>query len=317
MNIGRKIVLLLCFIGITSCYKPVLKPADFDDFWDTALRDLKKELIYETVRDTTLNGKKVELVKIKSFQNKDIYSWLSTPLDSGKFTVYIKYSSFGKGNQSQNNFPDKWFLLQRNRINLLVDIRGQGLSTDQIQFEGYLTKGLENEQSYIYRGAYLDAVKAIDFAAVQSKGNGNIITMGNDQGGALAIVGSALNKKVTLCVAGYPMFTDMYHYDKTKWPMKIWLHHTQSNDLKLEDLHKTLSYFDVLNFADRIDAPVFLKAQENDTVTPKEGIIKLYDLLKTEKKQIYIDSCRGHKCSLNSAKANEKEKIFIKEILNK
>ncbi len=308
-------ICMLILLVVASCYKPQLKQDDFDVFWQTAVNELGDDFTFETVKDTLVENKILNLVKIQSYQNVDIYAWVSTPKDSGTYPVFIKFSGFGIGNQNVNKIPYQWFHSQKKSINISVDIRGQGLSTDQIAFENYLTNGLENEHNYIYKGAYLDAVRIVDFASQLPRSNGEIIATGASQGGALATVAAALNPKVTTCIIGYPFLTDMFAYDKTQWPMKIWIHETKMKEWKLEELHKTLSYFDVLNFAERIDVPFFLRTQEVDKITPKEGALKLFNNVKTSKKKLFVAPCEGHGCSLTSKEGNTLESAFIKKNL--
>lgn len=311
------LILCLLLVSISSCYKPKQKPDNFDEFWQSSISELDKKVTSTIVKDSIINNKRVTLRAIESYNNVTIYAWVSEPIKSGKYPVLLKFSGFGRGNQSKNNIPNKWFLQQQNRINITVDIRGQGLSTDEIKFKGYLTKGLENKDNYIYKGAFLDAVKAADFAKTLPNGNGNIVAIGGSQGGALAIAASALNPDITMCIANFPFLTDMYNYDKKKWPMKIWLHETKIRGRELEELHKTLSYFDALNFANKIDVPFFIRTQETDTVTPKEGAIKLFNTIKSNNKNLYIAPCSGHGCSSKSSLANKMEQAFIKENLIK
>lgn len=51
-----------------------------------------------------------------------------------------------------------------NTICIKVDIRGQGVSTEQIEFEGYLTNGFASKETNIYRRALMDAVRVVDYA---------------------------------------------------------------------------------------------------------------------------------------------------------
>ncbi|MBC2843852.1 acetylxylan esterase [Winogradskyella flava] len=313
----KLLILSLFLVSISSCYIPKQKPDNFDEFWQSSIKELGKEVNSSIIKDSIIGEKRITLRSIESYENTTIYAWVAEPLNSGKYPVFIRFSGFGRGNKSKNSIPDKWFLNQKNQISIKVDIRGQGLSTKQIKFKGYLTNGLENKDKYIYKGAFLDAVKAVDFAKTIPNRDGNIVVTGGSQGGALAVAASALNSNVTMCIANFPFLTDIFNYDKTKWPMKIWIHETKIKERKLEELHETLSYFDALNFADKIDVPVFLRTQEIDTITPKEGAIKLFKTIRSNNKNLYIAPCSGHGCSSKSVLANKMEQVFINENLIK
>jgi len=318
MKVKFSIVMICLFlVSISSCYKPKQKPDDFDEFWQASLGELGQKVISEVVNESIADNKRVTLRSIKSYGDINFYTWVSEPIEYGQYPIFIRFSGFGRGSLNKNNIPNKWFLNQKDQINILVDIRGQGLSTDQIKFKDYLINGLQDKDKYIYKGAFLDAVKTVDFANSLPNGDGNIIVTGGSQGGALAIVASALNTNATMCIANFPFLTDIFNYDKTKWPMKIWIHETKIKERKLEELHETLSYFDMLNFADKLKVPFFIRTQVTDTITPKEGAVKLFNLVTSNNKNLYIAPCTGHGCSSKSSLANKMEKLFITENLIK
>lgn len=310
-----KILLIATLSFITSCENTDKKPKDFDSFWENTIKEMDSIIDFVVIKDTIINDKKLNLYKIKSYNNISFYAWVSEPSIEGKFPVKLRFPGFGRGETDKDKVPFQWFLKEKHTINMIVDIRGQGLSTEQIGFENYLTNGLSNKESYIYRGAYMDAVRAVDFASLNPKADGNIIVTGGSQGGALSIAAAALNSKVTMCIVGFPFLTDIGNYDKKTWPMKSFIHHAFKNEIDLFELKHTLSYFDVLNFADKINVPLFLRTQKLDHITPKEGALKFFEAINNKKKDIYIVDCEGHGCSNDSGyskKANELERAFIK-----
>jgi len=309
-----KIFLIAILSLIASCDNTDIKPKDFDIFWEGTIKEMGSKIDFEEIRDTIINEKKLNLYKIKSYDDIYFYAWVSKPRINGKFPIKIRFPGFGRGETDMNDIPLKWFLKETHTINMIVDIRGQGLSTEQIGFENYLTNGLSNKENYIYRGAYMDAVRAVDFIALNPKGDGNIIVTGGSQGGALSIAAAALNPKVTMCIVGFPFLTDIGSYDKKSWPMKSFIQYAYKNEIDLFELKRTLSYFDILNFADKINTPLFLRTQKLDLITPKEGAQKFFKAIKTSKKELYIEDCEGHGCSNNSSyskRANELELAFI------
>ncbi len=312
------LLVILALILSVSCNKEKeIKPLDFNEFWKQTLAELnKKPIEFEKIsKDSIVEGKTISLYKIRSFQEIFFYVWVSEPVDEGKFPIKIRFSGLDRNNTNRNEIKNIWFLKQKGFINMLVDIRGQGLSTEQINPKEYITKGINNKEEYIYRGAFMDAVRSVDFISKNKKNNGNIIVTGGSQGATLSIAATALSNKVSLCIIGFPFLTDIPAYDKTKWPMKIFLHKAKNERIDFFDLKKTLSYFDMLNFAEMINVPVFLRTEEYDDITPKEGAVKFYNLLKNQRKVLYIEPCKGHGCSTKSIIANELEKTFIKNNL--
>jgi len=307
-------VILTLFLMVSCKNKKEIKPDDFNIFWEQTLTELNKKPVgfKKISKDSIVEGKTISLYKISSFQNVFFYAWVSEPVEEGEFPIKIRFSGLGKGKTKKNEIKNFWFLKQKGFINMLVDVRGQGLSTEQINPKEYITVGIKNKEEYIYRGAFMDAVRSVDFISMNKKSNRKIIVTGGSQGGALSVVATALNNKVSLCVVGFPFLTDIPDYDKTKWPMKIFLHKAKSQQIDYFYLKRTLSYYDMINFAEMIKVPVFLRAEEYDEITPKEGAIKFFNLLKNQKKVLYIEPCKGHGCSTKSIVANELEKTFIR-----
>ena len=304
---------LLFFISVSCNEKKDNKPVDFDHFWNETLIELNGvPLEVEKIgKDSIIENKKLSLYRIRSFKNIYFYSWVSEPVNEGKYPVIIRFSGFGEGVSNIDSIPHVWFLKQKKTINMIVDIRGQGLSTDQISFENYLTNGINSKENYIYRGAYMDAVRAVNFISQNQRSNGNIIVTGGSQGGSLSIAAAALNNKVTMCIAGFPFLNSIPDYDKRKWPMNIMIHHCIRNDIDYDDLKNTLMYFDIINFSDRIKVPILIKTGEIDEIIPQKGTQKLFNSIKGQKKLMYVDPCKGHGCVSNSPVANKIEKTFI------
>ena len=310
---------ILALILLVSCNKEKeIKPSDFNGFWEQTLTEMNKNQIeFEKIsKDSIVEGKTISLYKIRSFQDVFFYAWISEPVENGKFPVKIRFSGLDRSITNKNEIKNFWFLKQKGFINMLVDIRGQGLSTEQMNPKEYITEGIKNKEEYIYRGAFMDAVRSVDFISKNKKSNGKIIVTGGSQGAALAIAATALNDKISLCIVGFPFLTDIPAYDKNNWPMKIFLHKAKNEKIDYFDLKGTLSYFDMLNFAEMINVPVFLRTEEYDDITPKEGTIKFFNMLKYQKKVLYIEPCKGHGCSTNSIIANELEKTFIRTNIN-
>ncbi len=309
----RTVLLIIISCIFISCDNSNSKPKDFDVFWEKAIAELDATLSFEAIRDSIVDDKKWSMYKVNTHNNLYFYAWISEPIKEGKFPIKIRFSGISKRKGDEKEILNSWFLKGKETINMLIDINAQGLGVDQT--ENILTYGLDNKQHYIYKEAYLCAVKAIDFISINSKSDGNIIVTGGGQGATLSIIATALNPKVSMCIIGFPFLTDMKNYDKKSWPMNIFIYYSRNHKIDYFELKNTLLYFDMLNFSDKINAPIFIRAQEKDKITPLEGTVNFFNQIKTEKKEIYIEPCEGHGCSTKSKKANELERAFIKNNL--
>lgn len=305
-------ILFIVLIGINHLYGQNEFDKDFKEFWKTTLSELNTVPIeFESVYEEKTEFKKTELIKIKSIGNIYFYLWQSTPLEGKGFPVRIKFSGFGEGNSDKNNVPNDDFMDLNDAICIKVDIRGQGLSTDEIKFDGFLTNGLKSKQSYIYRGAFMDTVRAVDYASMLANCNGDILVFGGSQGGLLALVATALNPKVDLCVANFPFFADIQNYNKSRWPLNLILSEGKKNNLTEQDVMNVLEYFDLINFSNLIKSPVFMCCGSDDEITPYEGALKAYNNIKSVNKLFYVVNCKGHGCSSQNVFSNDLQEAFI------
>lgn len=311
------VAVLVLGLFISCSERETIKPVNFDKFWNEAISELDSKVVFEKVIKDSIVGNKIwSLFRIQSYKNVHFYAWVSEPLQFGKYPVKIRFSGMSNANPDYRNIPNSWFLKENGTINMMVDIRGQGLSTDLIKYDNYLLNGLKSKDTYIYKGAYIDAVRSVDFISSHSKCDGNIIVTGSGQGGALAIVASALNSNVTMCIVGFPFFCDIVNYNKREWPLNVYLNYCKNNKVDYFEIIETLSFFDILNFTEYIKVPIFITTQEIDKITPKEGAIKFFERLKAINKEIHVEFCEGHGCSSKSTKVRELEKEFIKNNLN-
>lgn len=305
--------LLLILFSISSCHKPIHTPEnEFKVFWDITIEELASfPLISEKIKSKVFNTKKISLYRINSYNDIHFYIWLSEPISNGIYKSKLRFSSFGINNANWDIFPNDTFMMEENTLNLKIDIRGHGLSTEQIPFENYLSNGNTAKESYVYRGAYMDAVRAVDFIANHPKSNGKILTMGGSQGGLLSIVASALNKKVDVCIANFSFLADVAAYDEKAWAMT-----EITKGISYEEALKLFDYYDAIHFAKLIDIPFFTHCATDDNITPLVGIQRVYDNVNTLEKEMYIVDCQGHGCSSQSSLAIQKEHAFVEKYFN-
>lgn len=284
----------------------------FKSFWNTTINELNEAPLNPILlRKEEYEGKVIQLYRLKSYKNIDFHVYVSEPKKEGLYETIIKFSSLEKNDYTFDQITKDELMLQQDIITMKVDIRGQGLSTDQIPFENYLSNGNGSKESYIYRGAYMDAVRAVDFIAANPKSNGKILSMGGSQGGLLSLVATALNPKVDFCIANYPFLSGVKSYKRSAWPFN-----SINRGISTKKALKILVYYDAVNFARMVKVPVFISCAELDDKTPLEGIRKVYDNINVRDKQFHVVPCEGHGCSSKSTFVNRKQQEFIEKNFN-
>lgn len=115
----------------------------------------------------------------------------------------------------------------------------------------------------------MDCVRGIDFLCSRKEINkSKIAVFGGSQGGGLSFATAALDQRVSLCAPVVPFLAHWKKYFKTSdWPeMNEWIE--SKKERTWERTLKTLSYFDSMNLATRIQCPVFMGVGLQDPVCP-------------------------------------------------
>ena len=119
---------------------------------------------------------------------------------------------------------------------------------------------------------------------------------GSSQGGGLTITTSAMRREIKAAAAGAPYLcgfmdaielTHTYPYNEINDYLRL---HPESR----EQVERTLSYFDVINFADRITCPIILHLGLQDNVCPPETGFHLFRAIGSQDKQLYTYDGHGH-----------------------
>ena len=269
-----------------SVRPPLTKGPDFESFWKESINSLRQvdpqfELIHSPEKSTpSLN---VYEVKMRSFGGTRIRGWYEVPNKEGPFPAALRLPGYGQNMRPVGIFKD---------IALLsLNPRGHGNSQEDIKAvpKNYWLRGLDDKELYYYRGAYMDCVRGIDFICSREEINKKkIAVFGGSQGGGLSFATAALDPRVSLCAPVVPFLANWKKYFKTSdWPeMNEWIE--SKEERTWEKTLETLSYFDSMNLATRIQCPVFMGVGLQDPVCPPATNFAALNHTKGQKKyQVY------------------------------
>ena len=133
----------------------------------------------------------------------------------------------------------------------------------------------------------MDLVRAIDFVCSRPEVNNQKIAVeGGSQGGAFSLVACALDKRIKVAAPHIPFLTDFRDYFKIcPWPKSSFEHYLKKNpDKTWDDIYGLLAYFDVKNFAPRIQCPIVMGIGLQDNTCPPHTNFASYNLIPSEKK---------------------------------
>lgn len=302
--------------------KPYTKnPSDFDTFWKANLDEARKTPVSVTCKKAekySTDETDCYLLKIKTDKRHSIYAYLTRPKKAGKYPVVL--CPPGAGIKTIKEPMRSIFYAKNGFIRMEMEIHGLNPEMTEEQFReitaafdyenGYLTNGLDNRDNYYMKHVYTACVRAIDYLTSLPDWDGkNVFVQGGSQGGALSLITAGLDPRVTACVANHPALSDMAGYLDNRaggYP-----HFNRTNAMLTPQKVETMAYYDVVNFARRIQCPVYLTWGYNDNVCPPTTSYIVWNLI-TAPKESLITPVNEH---WTSNETNYKQMLWLKEHL--
>jgi cephalosporin-C deacetylase len=285
---------------------PTDKQPDFDAFWERTKQELAQvDPQFKMIRKDSLctERREVYLIEMQSLGNVLIRGWYSVPAKPGKYPAIIQVPGYS-GNE-QPAFVD----YGDDIIGFGLNIRGHGNSRDNVNpgFPGYFVHNIMDKENYIYRGAYMDCVRAVEFLFSRPEVDTTRVAVeGGSQGGALTFATAALNNtRIVACSPLVPFLSDFRDYFTIAvWPASDFNQYVSSSSIvDAESCYKTLSYVDIKNLAGMIRCPMFMAVGLLDDVCPPHTNFAAYNQVKSRKKYIVLpESGHGLPASFDEVK---------------
>lgn len=298
------------------------RPADFRAFWDKAMAEYEKIPLDPKIESpvTTYNDQQIDDYNVKcaalppdydpqghraqevesykiSFAGPDggrVYGWLAKPKGNGPFPAMLVLPGAGFAAR-----PRPLEHARHGYLALDIQIHGQDVDLPTYpHIPGYYTDWIyEPADQYYFYNVYRRAARAVDYlASLPEVMKDKIVTVGGSQGGRLAIVVPALDKRVAAsvsCIANSP-----------NHPHLVWVE--QCNGVRdaagmLLDLKKTkpiprsngdalagapsppdnaedrcMPYYDPMNFAPDVHCPILMNSGLIDPVSPPYSVWAVY-----------------------------------------
>ena len=258
---------------LESFVSSVVRPEDFDAFWEGVLAELESvplepELTPVPLRSTSEVN--VYGAHYLSLGRLRIFGWYCVPArGSGPYPALLQVPGY----KGEHGFPRSW--AQKGVAVLSVAVRGKLGSHHQFNpgYPGLLTHGIESPDTYAYRGVISDCVRGVDFLLSQPEvDKDRIYARGASQGGGLTLITTALRPEIKGGAAGCPFlasFPDATRFGRT-YPYNEINCYLRAYPDRKEQVLRTLSYFDAVNFTSRIHVPMAVGIPLNDTICPPQ-----------------------------------------------
>lgn len=257
---------------------------DFEDFWNKRKSDMEKiKPRFDVIRsDLSTDDLDVYLVEMYSYGNVRIKGWYTVPRKPGPHPAILSLPGY--------NIAMQPYFHRKNVATLALNPRGHGNSKEDVDAKGgeymYLGFNPKCPEEYVYVGAYMDCVRAVDFLASRPEIDPSRIGVeGESQGGGLSFATAALDQRIAFCASDIPWLGDWIGYlAASDWPRK---HYPELIErfpgLTIGDINRVLSYVDTMNLADRIQCPVLMSVGLQDSVCPPRNAFATYNRVRSQK----------------------------------
>jgi cephalosporin-C deacetylase len=280
-------------------YKPQRQePADFDAFWQQTLDEVRQIPLNPQFEPVDYGLKLVEMydVTYAGYGGQPVKGWFAVPKErSGLLPCVVQYIGYGGG----RDFGFQHLLwANMGYAFFIMDTRGQGSAwstghTGDIPvdganpfYPGFMTQGILDPKTYYYRRVFTDAVRAIETVLTRDEVDSSRIALtGGSQGGGITIAAGALYPEAQVIMPDVPF---LCHYQRAMTITDSAPYSEIVNFLKRhrdqdDQVQTTLSYFDGVNFAARIDARALFSVGLMDTICPPSTVYAAYNHLQGEK----------------------------------
>ncbi|WP_163511068.1 acetylxylan esterase [Fodinicola acaciae] len=245
--------------------------ADFDAYWEKidtelALLPARPEIRRIPGRTTDdFTGYEVRFTSLGSYR---IFGYLSVPTGDGPFPALLATPRYG----SVNN-PPHW--VDRLRyVTLTIMHRGQRLADSPYAaaYPGLLTDGIEDPDSYIYRGVAADCLRAAELLLDRPEVDSSRIGVVGDD---FAVITAA--RRPVFAAVQVPDVL-LYQWDKRRqntvaYPVEEFNDYLRTHPDRAAAVARTLGFFDVERHAAAVRAAV--RAEVADEAGTMAGLAKV------------------------------------------
>ena len=290
-------------------YRPDVRvPADFDDFWSSTIAGARETGGSPVVTpvETPLRGIDAFDVTFPGFAGDPVKGWLLLPADrEGTLPAVVEFNGYGGG----RGLPvERLGWAASGYAHFFMDTRGQGSAWGAggatpdphgsgPAFPGFMTRGIDDPETYYYRRVFTDAVRAVDAVRTLPEVDAaRVAVCGASQGGGIAIAAAALSDGL---VAAMPDVPFLCHFERAvgmtgRDPYDEIARYLAVHRGAEERVFETLSYFDGVSFAARAQAASLFSVALLDPICPPSTVFAAFNAWAGADKEIEVFPFNEH-----------------------
>lgn len=285
----------------------VAEPTDFDEFWNATIaqsRAVASDPVLAAA-ETPITQLIVEDLTFSGFGGEPIRAWVTRPRSDEPLPTVVEYIGYGGG---RGIAGERLQWAGAGFVHVLMDTRGQGSNWgsggetpdphgSDGATTGYMTRGIRSRETYYYRRLFTDAVLAVDAVrALPFVDASRVSVTGASQGGGISLAAAGLNADVFAVMPDVPF---LCHFRRSvemtpENPFREIERYLAVHRDSVDDVFDTLSNFDGVNFARRIEKPALFSVGLMDAVVLPSSVYAAFNHIASTDASIEVYSFNGH-----------------------
>ncbi|MET8858597.1 acetylxylan esterase [Streptomyces sp. NPDC004579] len=283
------------------------EPEDFDSFWARTLKEAREHDLAARFEPVGIPLKTVVVhdVTFAGFGGHPIKGWLTVPAwANSPLPTVVEFIGYGGG----RGLPHTHLLwASAGFAHFVMDTRGQasvwggGDTPDPVgsapAFPGFMTRGIEDPETYYYRRLFTDAVRAVEAARSHPLVDpARVAALGGSQGGGITIAVGGLVPDLVAVAPDVPFLCDFPRATTLtdRAPYREIGNYLKTHRGRTEQVWRTLSYFDGVHFAARGRAPALFSAALEDQTCPPSTVFAAFNAWGNADKEIEVYDFNDH-----------------------
>ncbi len=273
---------------------PLDREKDFDIFWNRSFNELKKIPIDPVIdRKEEFSNVNFEIYNtvFNGAGKYKVKGELYLPKASDKSRIVILIHDYNQpfDPNVDDLDPELAFFFLRLRGHELLDKKnatGANNNKEEKKLPGFLSDNIIEANNFYIKNIYLDMFRSVDFLRLTGKLDcGGMGLIGKGLGAAAALFAAGFSNRIKSLVIDSPSFCFLelnQNISKSDATNEI-NQFLSNNQSKKKLIKKNLSYFDAINFTDKIKIPTLAAVGLKDTISPPECVFALFNHLRCEK----------------------------------
>ncbi|MFE1903039.1 acetylxylan esterase [Streptomyces gardneri] len=284
-----------------------VEPDDFDAFWAKTLTETRAHPLDARFERVATGLATVETydVTFAGFDGQPVKGWFALPAGTSEpLPVVVEFLGYGGG----RGLPHTHLLwASAGFAHFVMDTRGQGSgwatgdTHDPVgsapAAPGFMTRGIENPDTYYYRRLFTDAVRAVEAARSHPLVDaGRTAVTGGSQGGGITLAVAGLVRDLVAVAPDVPFLCDFPRATTLtdRMPYREIGNYLKAHRGRVQRARDTLAYFDGVHFAARATAPALFSTALEDQTCPPSTVFAAFNAYAEDDKEIEVYDFNDH-----------------------